>query len=121
MNSMISRAQGREPARKRAKRKGRVQAADLYRTMPLGADVLTSRELALYLHVHLSTVYRLLRRQQIPAFKIGSDWRFNMKQIDWWTKNGGADGLEAVSISAGNGSSGDATARRQKVPTENNA
>jgi excisionase family DNA binding protein len=46
--------------------------------------VLTVAELADYLHVHPSTIYRLLRRKEIPAFRVGSDWRFNRESIDSW-------------------------------------
>ena len=46
--------------------------------------VMTVRELSEYLHVHPSTIYRLLRRNQIPAFRMGSDWRFNIEAIDRW-------------------------------------
>ena len=46
--------------------------------------VMTVREVADYLHIHSSTVYKLLRRRQLPAFRIGSDWRFNRSQIDQW-------------------------------------
>ena len=46
--------------------------------------VMTTRELADYLHVHPSTLYKLLRRRQVPAFRVGSDWRFNKSQIDQW-------------------------------------
>jgi hypothetical protein len=28
--------------------------------------------------------YRLLKRNQIPAFRIGTDWRFNIEAIDHW-------------------------------------
>jgi len=37
-----------------------------------------------YLKVHPSTIYRLLKRKQIPAFHVGSDWRFNIEMIDRW-------------------------------------
>src|SRR5580692_3291573 len=43
----------------------------------MAAVVLTLDEVAVYLKVHLSTVYRLLKNRSIPAFKMGSDWRFN--------------------------------------------
>jgi excisionase family DNA binding protein len=46
--------------------------------------VMKIAELAEYLHVHKSTIYRLLRRHELPAFKIGSDWRFNLDEIDAW-------------------------------------
>ena len=48
------------------------------------AKVLTVSELAEYLRIHRSTVYRLLKRRQLPSFKIGSDWRFNVEAIDEW-------------------------------------
>jgi len=46
--------------------------------------VMTVEELSQYLHIHRSTVYRLLKRGEIPAFRIGSDWRFNIETIDVW-------------------------------------
>ena len=46
--------------------------------------VLTVRELADYLKVHPSTIYRLLKQQKLPAFRVGSDWRFNIESIDRW-------------------------------------
>jgi excisionase family DNA binding protein len=48
------------------------------------ATVLTLEEVANYLRVHPSTIYRMLKRQEIPAFKVGSDWRFNLESIDRW-------------------------------------
>ena len=51
------------------------------------AKVMTLEEVSRYLHVHRSTVYRLLKRGEIPAFRIGSDWRFNIETIDIWRSN----------------------------------
>jgi len=48
------------------------------------APVLTVQNVAEYLHVHPSTIYRLLKKRQLPAFKVGSDWRFNREAIDRW-------------------------------------
>ncbi|MGO9605164.1 MAG: helix-turn-helix domain-containing protein [Candidatus Binataceae bacterium] len=45
---------------------------------------MTVIEVAEYLNVHPSTIYRLLRRKEIPAFRVGSDWRFNRESIDTW-------------------------------------
>ena len=53
--------------------------------------VLTVRELADYLRVHSSTVYRLLRSNQLPGFRIGSDWRFNAELIQQWCRREGAN------------------------------
>jgi excisionase family DNA binding protein len=46
--------------------------------------VMTVNELAAYLAVHSSTVYRLIRRKTLPCFKIGSDYRFTKAAIDEW-------------------------------------
>jgi excisionase family DNA binding protein len=48
------------------------------------ARVMTLDEVASYLRVHPSTIYRLLKKRQLPAFKVGSDWRFNLESIDRW-------------------------------------
>lgn len=48
------------------------------------SKVLTVKELSNYLKVHPSTVYRQLKRGNLPAFKVGSDWRFNIESIDRW-------------------------------------
>jgi excisionase family DNA binding protein len=52
--------------------------------MAQAVRVLTVGEISDYLRVHRSTVYRLLRKGQLPGFKIGSDWRFNIEAIDRW-------------------------------------
>ena len=52
--------------------------------MQQNAKVITVGELSEYLRVHRSTIYRLLKKGQLPAFKIGSDWRFNVEAIDRW-------------------------------------
>ena len=46
--------------------------------------VLTVKDLAEYLKVHTSTIYRLLKEGKLPAFRVGSDWRFNLNEIDRW-------------------------------------
>jgi excisionase family DNA binding protein len=50
------------------------------------ASILTLEDVARFLHVHPSTVYRLVKRRSIPAFKVGSDWRFNQESIERWIK-----------------------------------
>ncbi len=58
--------------------------------MQSGAKVITVGELSEYLRVHRSTLYRLLKKGQLPGFKIGSDWRFNVETIDQWRMRLGA-------------------------------
>jgi excisionase family DNA binding protein len=39
------------------------------------------------LQVDASTLRRAIRKGQIPgAFKLGSDWRFNIEQLNWLGK-----------------------------------
>ena len=52
--------------------------------------LLTVKEISLYLRVHPSTIYRLLKARQLPAFKVGRYWRFNVEAIDRWFGEGGA-------------------------------
>ena len=63
--------------------------------MPVPAKVMTVNELSDYLRVHRSTIYRLLKKGEIPGFKIGSDWRFNVEAIDQWRLQQGSGLLEA--------------------------
>jgi excisionase family DNA binding protein len=58
------------------------------------ARVLTLDEVASYLRVHPSTIYRLLKKKQLPAFKVGSDWRFNLESIDRWRADAEQGGRE---------------------------
>jgi excisionase family DNA binding protein len=51
------------------------------------AEVMTLEEVAEFLHVHPSTIYRLLKKRTIPAFKMGSDWRFNQESIERWVRS----------------------------------
>lgn len=44
-------------------------------------QIMTARELAEILRIHPTTVYRLARQGQLPAFKIGSDWRFHSQAV----------------------------------------
>jgi excisionase family DNA binding protein len=46
--------------------------------------VMTVREVAAYLRVHPSTIYRFLKRGQIPGFRIDGGWRFHIGSIDEW-------------------------------------
>jgi excisionase family DNA binding protein len=53
----------------------------------MATEIMTLDDVARFLHVHASTVYRLLKNRAIPAFKVGSDWRFSQKSIERWVKD----------------------------------
>ncbi len=51
-------------------------------------QLLTLDQVAEYFNVDKFTVYRLLAQKQLPAFKVGNQWRFKGKMIETWlTKN----------------------------------
>lgn len=56
----------------------------MMKNQPEEKVVFTIKEVADYLGLHPGTIYRLARDGSIPAFKIGSDWRFNRESIDRW-------------------------------------
>jgi excisionase family DNA binding protein len=48
--------------------------------------VMTLKEAAEYLNVHCDTLRRRAKNGTIPAFKIGTDWRFNQSSLENWIK-----------------------------------
>ena len=53
-------------------------------TMPRDDEILTLKELCGLLRVHPATVYKLLKRGQIPSFRVGGNWRFQRDVIERW-------------------------------------
>jgi excisionase family DNA binding protein len=51
---------------------------------PADAEVLTPEDVADLLHVDRETVYRMARRHEIPAFKVGTKWRFRRVGLRVW-------------------------------------
>ena len=47
-------------------------------------QIMTLREVAQYLGLHVMTVYKLTRGGQMPAAKIGGQWRFKRDVLDEW-------------------------------------
>jgi excisionase family DNA binding protein len=50
------------------------------------SDLLNVEEVADLLKVHRSTVYRMVEKGELPAFKVGFRWRFVRFEVDLWTK-----------------------------------
>jgi excisionase family DNA binding protein len=59
--------------------------------MPTPTRLVTVKELSRYLRVHPSTIYRLLKRGELPGFKLGSDRRFSLEAIDRWRERQGGE------------------------------
>lgn len=51
---------------------------------PQRTQVLTPKEAAKYLGVHVITIYRLIKTSDIPASKVGGQWRFRKALLDEW-------------------------------------
>ena len=47
-------------------------------------QIMTLREVAQYLGLHIMTVYKLTREGRVPAAKIGGQWRFKLDILDEW-------------------------------------
>ena len=50
-------------------------------------QVMTLEELALYLKLPKSTLYKLVQDGRIPGQKLGKQWRFGKQAIDQWLNN----------------------------------
>lgn len=57
-------------------------------------EILTAKEVAEYLNIHPLTVHKYAREGKIPAFKIGTDWRFHKKYIQRWIREKSVYNLE---------------------------
>ena len=58
-------------------------------------EIMTAKEVAEYLSIHPLTVHKYAREGKIPAFKIGTDWRFHKKHIERWIKEKSTSGMYA--------------------------
>jgi excisionase family DNA binding protein len=64
------------PGRPRGKREASVPSVEIE------SDVMTLQDVADYLLCHYTTIYRMVRRGQLPAFRLGSDFRFRRSDVD---------------------------------------
>lgn len=49
-------------------------------------EVMTLREISQFLKIGTTTIYTLVRNEEIPARKIGREWRFLKSEIVEWMK-----------------------------------
>ncbi|NPV78211.1 MAG: helix-turn-helix domain-containing protein [Anaerolineae bacterium] len=50
----------------------------------MDSEFLTAEEVAEYLRLPLSTVYKLVQDKKLPGFKVGKHWRFRKDSIEKW-------------------------------------
>ena len=50
----------------------------------MAEQLLTLEQVAEYLNVDKFTVYRLLNDKELPAFKVGNQWRFKRRMLENW-------------------------------------
>ncbi|MFC1946416.1 response regulator [Chloroflexota bacterium] len=62
------------------------------------AALMTLEEIANYLRVTKKTIYRLLEKRDIPATKVGRQWRFNQASIDDWLNQNSADNTADILV-----------------------
>lgn len=51
---------------------------------PSRTQIMTPKEAARYLGLHLITIYRLIKKGELPGFKVGGQWRFKKDLLDNW-------------------------------------
>lgn len=59
---------------------------DFHRRYQMETPVMKLDEVADLLRCHRSTIYRLIKRGEIPCWQLGSDWRFNREAIEDWMR-----------------------------------
>jgi len=47
-------------------------------------EILTLKEVAVYLKLAEKTAYRLTAEGKLPGFKVGGSWRFKRSEIETW-------------------------------------
>jgi excisionase family DNA binding protein len=62
------------------------------------AEILTIREVARYLKLPVSTVYRLAERRKLPGHKVGRQWRFHKFVLDDWFRQHAATSRSTILI-----------------------
>jgi excisionase family DNA binding protein len=62
------------------------------------AEILTIRDVAAYLKLPVSTVYRLAERRDLPGHKVGRQWRFHKSVLDEWFRQHAATARSTILV-----------------------
>ena len=76
----------KRPPAKKPSRAAEMEQPDLSSGMSseMSSEIMTLREVAEYLACHPVTIYRLAQSREIPAFRLGGNWRFKRSEIGQW-------------------------------------
>ena len=55
-------------------------------------EVMNAREAARYMGISVDTLYAYAKAKVLPAFKLGSRWRFKRSELDGWMNQASRDG-----------------------------
>lgn len=50
----------------------------------MSVQIMTVKDVASYLKLNERAVYRMVMAVKIPAFKVGTSWRFKREDIEKW-------------------------------------
>src|SRR3989304_16278 len=67
------------------------------------SNIFTVGEVAAYLKLPISTVYRLAERREIPGHKVGRQWRFQRAVIDEWLRKRSETRTTTILVAGGDG------------------
>ena len=51
------------------------------------SELMTVSETCRYLKITTPTLYRYIQNRQIPAFKLGKEWRFVRSDLEQWIRD----------------------------------
>ena len=58
-------------------------------------EIMTIKDLSLYLKINEKTIYKLTKQGKLPGVKIGGMWRFKKEAIDNWMMDASKQIMEA--------------------------
>ncbi len=56
-------------------------------TMKCNESIFSINDLAIYLKISKSTLYKLAQEGKLPGKKVGKHWRFKKNAVDRWLEN----------------------------------
>lgn len=64
-------------------------------------DLLTTKQVQTLLRVDRTTIYRMVEGGQLPAVRVGKQWRFSRSDVEHWLQSGRYGALPSVAVASG--------------------